>query len=617
MIKGISKLYSDLNMQHKIFISFLFLISVSFLIFIALNTYVSSKDLKAQAMYSSRQVFEQSRLSIEHRIDLVKRYMIVASTNTEIQRMVKIDSSKYTADYGLYNINMTEIRKQLFNACPSTDIAQTRLYLNGSIVSAGESEDILEIAKIKYTDWYRSIASSNNAYEWFYTEEVPVLSADGQAVQYISGVRKMPDNDNLNRMLGVLRVDIPVSVFVTLLDHVGFYKTSSVYLVNSSNEILCTCSTAKEIDTSFFSNLVRNYSKDSLKSGVWNNVKSGNQDYLVGIQNIRGTNWNMIITVPYEEILSSLSKNLQQMLFIMLLIAPVMFILAFFIAASGTKRIRKLISNMKVVQKGDFNVSILQGSRDEIGLLTNNFNTMVTKIAILMDEKYKLGQDIKSSELKALQAQINPHFLYNTLDLICWKAMKANENSIYDLVQALSTFYKLSLSKGSDVVTLKNEIDHVLAYVEVQNARFKNCITLEIDIPEQLYHYKVPKITLQPIIENSIIHGILETKDGRGTIKITGYAESSIIILEVTDDGVGIPKEKMNTIFNENNSTNSLHGYGINNINKRIKLLYGEEFGLAFTSRQGVGTTVRITLPHLLSVLEGSEGIGNDLADGL
>jgi two-component system sensor histidine kinase YesM len=178
-----------------------------------------------------------------------------------------------------------------------------------------------------------------------------------------------------------------------------------------------------------------------------------------------------------------------------------------------------------------------------------------------------------------------------------WKALRIEEPSIYELVQSLSKFYKLSLSKGEDIVTIKNEIEHIQAYVEIQNARFKNGITLIINIPDEFYIYKLPKVTLQPLVENSIIHGILETKEERGTITISGYIDEHLFILELKDDRVGISEDNINAIF-KMNTADAFHGYGVNNINKRIKLLYGEQYGISYGyNNKQSGTTVLIALP--------------------
>lgn len=249
-------------------------------------------------------------------------------------------------------------------------------------------------------------------------------------------------------------------------------------------------------------------------------------------------------------------------------------------------------------EKGDFNIPILSSSEDEIGQLTKSFQSMLTKMAILIEDQFKLGHEIKNAELKALQAQINPHFLYNTLDLINWMSMKYNAKEISSLVDALSKFYKLSLSRGEDVISIEDELNHVKAYVMIQNMRFSNGITLETDVSDELKQYGILKILLQPLVENAILHGILEKDDEQGTIRITGWLENGIITLRIQDDGAGMSWEMLQEIPNRI-LPNEKHGYGIRNIDERIRLNYGSEYGLTYDSKPGEGTTVEIRIPAI------------------
>ena len=587
MIRRLYNGYNDLSMRYKLCIQYLLLILVPFMTFILINNYISKKDLETQAFYSSRQSFEQGRSFLEYKIDTVNTYMTVLSINDKLQDILQKDPAVYKDQFGIWGFDINEIRRQFIISRPNSDISNISMYLNASIASIGETDDIIKISHITNTDWYKNIESENNTFIWF---------NDGSKT--VSAARKILNANKMQSSLGIIRVDIPQDVFSSVLNHVAFFPSSRVYLIDNNGNILDESTNTHSINNSFTVNIIKTNSPDQLISGLWGKYNLNKEDYLVGIQSVKGADLYLVIYIPYNEILASQSKAIKQMLLITLLIAPFTLPLAFIGAYSATERIRKLISNMKIIKQGNFNVGILPSGKDEIGELTRTFNSMVTEIAMLLDEKYELGKEIKSMELKALQAQINPHFLYNTLDLIYWKAMWVNEKNIPELVRTLTQFYKLSLSKGEDIVSLENEIEHVKAYVYIQNARFKNGITLNVDIPETIYSCKIPKITLQPIVENSIIHGILERKGGKGRIKITGCSSENKTIIEVTDDGVGIPYEKLISIT-ETDCQNPSNGYGIRNINKRIKLLYGEEYGLSYTSQQGIGATVSIILPGI------------------
>jgi two-component system sensor histidine kinase YesM len=250
---------------------------------------------------------------------------------------------------------------------------------------------------------------------------------------------------------------------------------------------------------------------------------------------------------------------------------------------------------MRKAEKGDLELISVRPGKDEIGELMESFNFMIQRIKILIEEQYKSGQEIKSAELKALQAQINPHFLYNTLDLINWTAIKYNVPEISSTVKSLSRFYKLSLSKGRDTVPISDELEHVKLYTDIQNRRFENKIILDIQVEDRILGYNVPKIILQPIVENSILHGILEKDDKAGRITITGALQQDTIILKVSDDGVGMDEEAINDILNA--KTDEIYGYGVWNINNRLRLYYGEEAGLLIRSEIGKGTEAEIRIP--------------------
>jgi two-component system sensor histidine kinase YesM len=218
----------------------------------------------------------------------------------------------------------------------------------------------------------------------------------------------------------------------------------------------------------------------------------------------------------------------------------------------------------------------------------------------LIKEQYKSGQELKNSELKSLQAQINPHFLYNTLDMINWYAWNNSGQEIIAIVEDLAKFYKLSLSKGKDIISINDELAHISCYFQIQNMRFNN-LSLVVQVPQEVRRYSILKITLQPIIENAILHGILCKESKSGCITITGTLQDNIIELIVSDDGIGMDEEKLERLQRGEVGASSENGYGLVNINKRIHLHYGEEFGLEFSSTFGGGTCVKVRIPAIVT----------------
>jgi len=211
-------------------------------------------------------------------------------------------------------------------------------------------------------------------------------------------------------------------------------------------------------------------------------------------------------------------------------------------------------------------------------------------------------------ELKALQAQINPHFLYNTLDMANWLAMKYNAEDIRVLISSLSDFYKLSLSNGEDFISVRNEIEHVSAYVRIQNMRFRDKIDLRVDVPEELMDYRTLKLLLQPLVENAILHGIMEKITQTGTIWIRGKMDGDTIELIVEDDGIGMDDDTVRGIL-DGTLKKKIGGYGMRNIHNRLELIFGYPFGLTVESRIGEGTKAKVRIPVQGTAMEAEKRV--------
>lgn len=268
------------------------------------------------------------------------------------------------------------------------------------------------------------------------------------------------------------------------------------------------------------------------------------------------------------------------------------------IAKSITKPIKELCENTKAVAKGDFTPRQLEGIHGgEIQTLNDSFSTMVEKIGSLVDD-VKLEQiNLRKTELKLLQAQINPHFLYNTLDTIIWLAEDKQNQAVVDIVTSLSTFFRTTLSKGRDFITLKEEESHITSYLQIQQYRYSDILDYEIDIDPKASEYSILKLTLQPVIENALYHGI-KNKRGKGKITIRGTIEYGNIVFTVTDNGIGMKEEELNSLRTLVDGLDGTRkGFGLTNVNLRIKLNYGKEYGLHIDSQYQVGTMVTIIIP--------------------
>lgn len=266
------------------------------------------------------------------------------------------------------------------------------------------------------------------------------------------------------------------------------------------------------------------------------------------------------------------------------------------ITDSITKPIRELCENIRLVGAGDFTVRPINANDDEIQTLTVTFDSMVQQISELMEDYREEQVNLRTTELKLLQAQINPHFLYNTFDTIIWLAEDHRDQQVVDMVTSLSNFFRAGLSQGEDFIPLKEEELHVRSYLEIQQVRYRDILEYQIEIPENLYTYTVPKLTLQPLVENALYHGIKNRRQ-KGLIRVTASAEGKTLCLQVIDSGIGMQPDVLEKLRQQVENSNPSGSFGLYNVQQRIRLYYGEGYGLDIQSEYEKGTTVSITLP--------------------
>ena len=271
--------------------------------------------------------------------------------------------------------------------------------------------------------------------------------------------------------------------------------------------------------------------------------------------------------------------------------------LAYLLSDEITKPIKALEKSMKEVEKGNFAHAALDvREENEIGHLSRNFNMMTEEIKNLMVQRDREQQIKRRSELKALQSQINPHFLYNTLDSIIWMAEWGKNQEVVRMTSSLAKLLRRSISNEQEVVTVAEEAAYTETYLSIQKMRYKDKLEYEILVDPEIMQEKVIKLILQPLVENAIYHGI-KYKEGKGLIRIRGFRKGDQMILLVQDDGKGMDVEALAHIFEKHTRDTRSNGVGLNNVNERIQLYYGEEYGISFQSSPGKGTEAAIRLP--------------------
>ena len=317
-----------------------------------------------------------------------------------------------------------------------------------------------------------------------------------------------------------------------------------------------------------------------------------------GFYSISNTDWFMVTVLPSPPLIHASNRLMVQIVLIYAVFLVLALIFANVLAHSITGRLSSVIRQMQTVRHGPPTPMESPQAHDEIGNLIDTYNYMTRKMEELMEKQAKAAEDLRIAEFNSLQAQINPHFLYNTMDMINWMALQGQTDEISHAVQSLSRFYKLTLSRKKGISTIARELEHVTIYVQLQNMRYHDSIELITDIPDELSEYQIPKLTLQPVVENSILHGILEKESKSGTIVITGWMENEDIVLLISDDGVGISPEILSTILSgKGKSQSGGTNIAVYNTHRRLQILYGNNYGLTYSSKPGEGTEVEIRFP--------------------
>lgn len=602
-LRAIVGFFRHMQIRGKLLISYFILIffPLSLLTFVAYKNV--SSDYEKQILHSADQSFDQAYTFLDYKLKTLIKASEVIYFNPDVQTILTRNKQTFDKDFVQQNIDRQKLESLLNSLQNSEDVYRASLHVPGWMMYSGQNFNFYNIDLFSRTDKYRTLMASKDKVSWLPPHTIKNNISSYDPVRVISLLRKIRNTEQTSDIIGIIEVNILQENVEHILQKSNITLGGVVYIQNSVGEIISSSST---------NNFNRIHPDKDLIAGIqdkstaWNNVSINNSNYLVKTRAIQNTDWTMLTAIPETEILQQSFRIRDLMLILMMICGLLSYGIAYFITGATVKRIRLLMKKMRLVQEGILSVDVQSNIHDEIGDLTESFNHMVKRINVLVKEQYHNGKEIKNLELKALQAQINPHFLYNTLELINWKAIDNEVPEIAVISQSLAKFYKLSLNKGKDFVSIEDEIEHIRTYVKIQNLRFDNKIKLDIHMDPELYNYTILKLILQPIVENSIIHGIREFRDKEeGFIKITGVLDRNDIVLCIQDDGIGMPQNKAEEILMSGSGNDEGHGYGVRNIDHRIKLCYGQEYGLLYRSSPGNGTLVEIRIPAIKKVQTG------------
>lgn len=420
---------------------------------------------------------------------------------------------------------------------------------------------------------------------------------------YVYGVsRAIIDIDDNSKMKNIVLVNGSIETLKNILSKSIIYNNQRIILINNKGYIICDTKTneiTKSLGKTDYNKLVVSPSKYS------NHLKFNGTDCLITTSSSKLSDWKIINIIPISELNKNINSIKTRTYFLTFTFIFIALLLAIAVAKQIVNPIKKLSNAMKVVENGHFDIKIDVTTKDEIGTLSKTFNSMTQKIKNLIKEVYinKLAQ--KDMELKALQNQINPHFIYNTLESIHMMAEINNDNETAKMAINLGKIMRYGLSDSDKKVTVLDEINNLNSYIMLEEMRYDNIEKIDIDVEPSLLSAEIMKLTFQPIVENSLYHG-LDTLESGGILKIIGYKVGTDMKFEILDNGLGMDTNKLDSLNGYiNNLNNDFNSIGLKNVNQRIKLYYGNNYGIKIKSTVNVGTSVEILLPFKENKLKG------------
>lgn len=464
----------------------------------------------------------------------------------------------------------------------------------GQVVAASPVAKLKSSVDPRESEWfYEAVSKRENIH--FSTPHVQNLF-EGSKNKYrwvVSLSREIELTSNKKTTFGVLLVDMNFSGIEQICKNVNVGRSGYVYLIDGEGEVIY-----HPRQQLIYSNLIEENNKVAATYEDGNHIETfQGEKRLVTTKTVGYTGWKIVGIMPMSDITSDYGKMTNFAVFIMFFTIFILVFINMYVSSRIANPIRALEKSVKKLENGEKDVSISISGSYEIQHLGNAIDSMVNQMHSLMDNIIIEQESKRKSELNALQAQINPHFLYNTLDSIIWMIENENYEGSIIMVTALARLFRISLSKGKNIITVRDEIEHARNYLTIQNIRYKNKFTYSVEADEETLEYASIKLIIQPLIENAIYHG-MEFMGGDGEILVKAYIKDNELYIDVIDNGLGIKQEVCDTLLTYDSKTKRKgSGIGLKNVHERIQLYFGKNYGLEIYSEPDEGTTIRIHMP--------------------
>lgn len=575
------------SIQSTMLVSFSALMVLAMLVFMVIAMRYTSGTIYENSINYMSQIIQQVNYDIDTYIEYMENISSVIAKSSDVPRYL-FDQNQTEAEMEAEKERILtqfqtimESRDDIYNVAA---VAKNGRY----IINQGEDE-LTEYVDIESLDWYQAAMESKSGIA---VSSSHVQNAIQSSYKWVITLSRALVNNQTGEREGLFFVDLNYSAISDLCNNNSIEEKGYIFVLDAEGNIVYHPKQQLMYGGLKTENIdaIMECREDSLI------IDEGGDSKLYTMSKSKKTGWTVVGAAYTSELL----KNNEQAQMWYLLVASILLLavigISSIISREITKPIRSLRDSMRKVQNGQFDTHVEVITENEIGSLGRSFNLMTSEIQALMEQNVYEQKQKRKSELKALQAQINPHFLYNTLDSIIWMSEAGENDEVVEMTSALARLLRQSISNDQEEVELEKEIEYVKNYLTIQKMRYKDKLEFFIYVDPRVAHVPIIKLVLQPLVENAIYHGI-KYKETKGNLKIYARPVDGRVEIVVADDGIGMDEDVMEHIFDEHRKEQKRNGVGVPNVQKRLKLQYGSEYGIRYESVKGAGTKAVITIP--------------------
>ena len=575
------------SIQSTMLVSFSALMVLAMLVFMVIAMRYTSGTIYENSINYMSQIIQLVNYDIDTYIEYMENISSVIAKSSDVPRYL-FDQNQTEAEREAEKERILtqfqtimESRDDIYNVAA---VAKNGRY----IINQGDDE-LTGYVDIESLDWYQAAMESKSGIA---VSSSHVQNAIQSSYKWVITLSRALVNNQTGEREGLFFVDLNYSAISDLCNNNSIEEKGYIFVLDAEGNIVYHPKQQLMYGGLKTENIdaIMECREDSLI------IDEGGDSKLYTMSKSKRTGWTVVGAAYTSELL----KNNEQAQMWYLLVASILLLavigISSIISREITKPIRSLRDSMRKVQNGQFGTHVEVITENEIGSLGRSFNLMTSEIQALMEQNVYEQKQKRKSELKALQAQINPHFLYNTLDSIIWMSEAGENDEVVEMTSALARLLRQSISNDKEEVELEKEIEYVKNYLTIQKMRYKDKLEFFIYVDPRVAHVPIIKLVLQPLVENAIYHGI-KYKETKGNLKIYARPVDGRVEIVVADDGIGMDEDVMEHIFDEHRKEQKRNGVGVPNVQKRLKLQYGSEYGIRYESVKGAGTKAVITIP--------------------